>query len=430
LYTSHQYAAEFKVIIVQAELRARVKYNFTVNVLDGAFFGVALGVASFVTVIPLFVDTLTDSTILIGLPYAIHLLGWQLPQVFSAGYVTRVNRYKPFVVLVTLFERLPYFGLALVALGVSVIGTNWALLLTFIFLIMQGFSGGIAATCWQSMINKIMPPELRGTFYGMQSAAANLLASGGAVLAGVILQAWQSPLDYVVCFLVAGVGMMVSYSFLKATYEPAHFVSNPTRASMRETLARLGGIWGRDANLRWFVLARMLAQFALVGTNFYTIFAVRRYGMSEELGGIMTGVLLIAQVVSNPLFGWLGDRWGHRGMLIVGALITSVGAFLPLLINDITGLYFVFALAGVSIAVLWTSILAFTADFGREQERPYYIGLSNTLVAPVTLAAPFVGGWLIDTASFEVTFMLAGVAGVLTALLFAFLVRTPQAQTP
>ena len=50
-----------------AEIRQNTRHNFTVNIADAAFFGLGLGFASFVTVIPLFVNTLTQSTILIGL---------------------------------------------------------------------------------------------------------------------------------------------------------------------------------------------------------------------------------------------------------------------------------------------------------------------------------------------------------------------------
>lgn len=60
---------------MNTELRKHFRYNFIINVLDGGFFGSALGFASFVTVLPLFVSTLTDSAILIGLASAIHSVG-------------------------------------------------------------------------------------------------------------------------------------------------------------------------------------------------------------------------------------------------------------------------------------------------------------------------------------------------------------------
>src|SRR5215510_4710608 len=106
--------------MLQEELRANVRHNFAVNIMDAVFFGLAaLGLASTVTVIPLFLNTLTDSTVLIGLITSLQTIGWTFPQLLTASYVAKLKRYKPLVVFMTIHERWPYFGLMLVALSVS-----------------------------------------------------------------------------------------------------------------------------------------------------------------------------------------------------------------------------------------------------------------------------------------------------------------------
>ena len=61
-----------------------LKHNILVNVLDGAFFGLGFGFASFSTILPLFVSQMTNSAVLIGLVPAIHSMFWQIPQLFMA----------------------------------------------------------------------------------------------------------------------------------------------------------------------------------------------------------------------------------------------------------------------------------------------------------------------------------------------------------
>jgi ribose/xylose/arabinose/galactoside ABC-type transport system permease subunit len=100
---------------MNTEISKHFRHNLVVNVLDAGLFGFGLGFASFVTILPLFVSTLTDSAILIGLVPAIHQVGWQLPQLFIARRVARLTRYKPMVIRMTLHERLPFLGLAAVA---------------------------------------------------------------------------------------------------------------------------------------------------------------------------------------------------------------------------------------------------------------------------------------------------------------------------
>ena len=80
--------------------------NFTVNVLDGTFFMLGMSFSSVVTVMPLFVSQLSDSPLLISLIPAIQTMGWLLPQLLTAPLVERLPRKKPFVMLMTLNERL------------------------------------------------------------------------------------------------------------------------------------------------------------------------------------------------------------------------------------------------------------------------------------------------------------------------------------
>ena len=101
----------------QDEIRKNVRFNFTVSILDGAFFGIgALGFASFVTVIPLFLNHLHASTVVIGLVTSVQAIGWQLPQMFTANRVAKMRQYKPFVLFMTLHERWPFVGLMLIAM--------------------------------------------------------------------------------------------------------------------------------------------------------------------------------------------------------------------------------------------------------------------------------------------------------------------------
>ncbi|MDO9303668.1 MAG: hypothetical protein Q7T89_19935, partial [Anaerolineales bacterium] len=95
---------------LEKNIRENLKHNITVNLWDGGLFGVALGFASFGTILPLFVASMTTSALLIGLVPAIHSVGWQFPQLFTASHVSRLRKYKPNVLMMTIHERLPFLG--------------------------------------------------------------------------------------------------------------------------------------------------------------------------------------------------------------------------------------------------------------------------------------------------------------------------------
>ncbi|MEO8394851.1 MAG: hypothetical protein ABI700_17785 [Chloroflexota bacterium] len=129
-----------------AYIEKNVRFNFAINIAEGGMFGLGLGFASFVTVIPLFMASLTNSSILIGVVAAMRAIGWQLPQLLTSNRVARIRRYKPMSLLMTLNERLPFFALAAVALALPTIGKEATLVLTFLLVVWQTMGGGLTGT--------------------------------------------------------------------------------------------------------------------------------------------------------------------------------------------------------------------------------------------------------------------------------------------
>lgn len=405
-------------------IQSNLRFNFTVNILDGGFFGFALGFASFITIIPLFVSRMTDSALLIGLVPAIHNVGWQFPQLLTAGWVSRSRRIKPLVLWATIHERLPFLGLALVAWFLPQLGTQTALILTFILLVWQGFGGGFTANAWTSLITKIMPANLHGTFFGAQMAAFTGLEGLSAVAAGLILDRLDGPLDFTLCFLAACVSFVVSFVFIALTREPEgrpRLIEGKPEGFWEESQRLLKN----NANFVAFLFMRSISQFAAMAFSFYIVYVVWTFGVSEAEAGFMTGVFLMSSIVAALVMGRLADRWSPRAVMVIGALAATLSAALAMFAPSANWFYASFILTSMAIVAIWTIPLPLTVQFGTEEERPYYIGLSSTITAPATLLAPVLGGWLADAAGFQATFMVSVVCGLLMAAMLIFVVKDP-----
>lgn len=410
---------------MEPEVQKNVRHNYIVNIFDGGFYGFALGFASFTTILPLFISTLTNSAILIGLIPAFHNTGFQLPQLFYARKVSKMRSYKPSVMLLTIHERLPFLGLALVAFFIPAIGPQISLVLAFLMLAWQGLGAGFTANPWQNMINQVIPKEYLATFFGMQGSAANLLSSIGAVVAGFMLERLSSPNSFAVCFFIAFFLISSSWIALNMTREVPHAVNHSGFLSLPFGEG-IKSIWKKDRGFRWYLVVRSLSQFGTMAFAFYTVYAVRHHGMSEVTVGIMTGILLITQTIANPLLGWLADRWSRRYILEVGALAAAISSFLAWVLPDTQVFFFIFILAGIASTVYWTIGMAFTLSYGNEEERPTYVGMANTLIAPSAIIAPLIGGSLADSAGYPVTFAAATAASLATVLILHFFVRDPR----
>jgi sugar phosphate permease len=359
------------------------------------------------TIIPLFVSNLTDSAILIGLIPAIHAVGWQLPQLFTAPRVSRLSLYKPMALVLTLIERLPFIGLAIVAWFSPQLGVKWSLILTFFLLIWFG-------------------SRLHGTFFGVQSAAVNLLAGVSAVLAGIVLVTYDYPLDFTLCFILASISVAISFVFFAMTKEERHTTPRSSLDDGQNFWQNLRNILRKERNFRWYLVSRMLTQFATMGFAFYTIYAVRVFGISEGLIGILTGLLMFTEVAMNPIMGWIGDRRGYLITLQIGMVATIASSLLALGAQGVAWFIPIFILAGVAYVAAWTIPLSMTLEFGSESDRPSYIGLANTLIAPSTFLAPILAGLLIDKINYQWTFLASAIAGIATLLVLLMGVSDPR----
>jgi MFS family permease len=401
--------------------------NFTFNILDGAFFGLGVGISSFVTVIPLFVSQLTDSAVLIGLIPAIHAVGWQFPQLLTAQRVARMGYFKRMVVLRTLHERVPYIFLALIAYFLPSLDHTLALVLIYLMLIWQGIGGGVTATAWQAMIAKIIPGNRLGSLYGLQAGAANGLGSVGAIVAGVILERIAPSNNFAICFALTVGAMVLSWIFLALVHEDPH-TPPPAHVAEQNYSRHLVEILKRDSNFRWFLIVRMVSQVALMAYAFFTVYAVRKFSINPEYAGWLTAVFTGSQILANPILGWLGDHWSHRGVMSMGAFAAMASALLAFLAPDATWFFPAFIFAGIANVAFWTIAMPMILQFTDEKNRASYIGLANTLVAPSTILAPLVGGWLADAFGYPAAFATALLGGIVTFVVLQFVLQDPSHQ--
>jgi MFS family permease len=119
--------------------------------------------------------------------------------------------------------------------------------------------------------------------------------------------------------------------------------------------------------------------------------------------------------------------------LICGALLLMAAALTAWVAMSATWLAVVFFLLGAAISAELTSSLNIILEFCTPEDRPTYIGLTNTLLAPTLALAPIIGGWLATlTGGFSLLFLAAALCAGLGALLLLFWVHEPRrtAQTP
>ena len=120
----------------------------------------------------------------------------------------------------------------------------------------------------------------------------------------------------------------------------------------------------------------------------------------ERLGGgtVVVGVVVTATAVTallvRPVAGGLADRFGHRRIMQLGALVVATGGLLYFLPLGLAGLVLVRLLLGIGEAALFTAGAVWTVSISPHERRGQLIGLYGVSMWAGISAGTFAGALL------------------------------------
>ncbi|HTQ78518.1 MAG TPA: MFS transporter [Thermoanaerobaculia bacterium] len=144
-----------------------------------------------------------------------------------------------------------------------------------------------------------------------------------------------------------------------------------------------------------------------------------------QLGLLATGFVVV-YMLTSPIFGTLGDRAARPRLIAAGVGIWSLATVLGGLARGFTSLFLARSTVGVGEAAYGTVSPALLADYFPVAERGRVFAVFSAAI-PIGSAAGYVlGGWVDHHFGWRAAFYVAGVPGLLLALLAARLPDPPR----
>jgi MFS family permease len=393
-----------------------VRRNFFINVLDGTLWVFGITFVSSSTVLPVYLSHLTTSAVIIGIIPALELLGWMLPQIFTAPIFEGRARMKPYVLTIGFIQRLPYLMIAILIWWSGSLPPEANNLVLFLFLALYtlfAFCGGVAAIPWQEMVSRLFPMRQRGRFYAAQRFFGGILGLAGAFASGWLLFNVAYPYNFALSFLCAFVFMLISWIVLTQTVEaPQTHLTKPSQPAR----AYAGEYWAllkQDRAFVWYLIARGLGYLGWMATAFFAVYAVRAFDLQDAQAAVFSALLLVSSIASNAVWGWMGDKYSQKLVLILSSAAYLAALVLALFAATVYAYYAIFVLMGISSTGLMVSDLTLVVEFAPEAKRPTYMGLARGIWGPFIGLSPLLGGLLWAQLGYPV---LIGVSLVLTFL--------------
>jgi MFS family permease len=420
---------------MEEHVRRTYRINFLLCFIDAVGFPTGMSFISNLTILPLFVRQLTDSNILVGLIPSIGSMGFFLPQIFVANYIERLPTKRNYVVVLAGIERIAILVLAIFTVYLAN-HRSWLLSGFFFCWVVFNFTMGFNSPAYSGMISKIIPASRRGRLYGIAGAIGGGLGILAAELSGRLLTGYGFPMGYTYCFLLGFLVLTISFSPLAIVKESAEpFLP---RVGWRSQLRSAVAVLRNDKDYRWYVCSQILYAFNEMGTAFYTVCAINRLGANEGNVAIFTAILMGTGIVTNPFWGYVADTYGNRKVLIFSTACALAAPVMAVVSPSLKLFYLVFVLSSIANTGVWLSSYNIVMEFPPLSPRrrgeiggsgvPTYLALRSTLMAPLRIVAPILGGFIADHTGYNVVFLISIVMTVV-GLMMLFQFQEPRNRT-
>ncbi len=413
--------------IVQKRLAQR---NFRFALLQGAFMRINLAFADSSTVLPAFIHKLSGSGVLVGLTGSMMTAGWMWPQLLMSNLLEHRPRKMPFYVLGMSIRVLAWLAVFFCTI---LIGEQNPMLLAACFLgfyFLSSSAMGVSTLPYMDIVSKSIAPHRRARFFSLRQLYGGFFAIWVGFLVravlgdeaeftgvlGWITGQFKAFTMYVICSIChvdTDLGFPYNYAFLficsvSAAFlsfisflgvrEPIHAVQ-PVRQPLWQHLKQGLGFLRMDRNYRRFILFRVAGHFSGMASPFYIPYALDELNVSEATIGFFIVCSALSGVVSNTLWGYIGDNYGVRWLLIITGALMAIpptlafcsGVLPPAL--QVPAYFLIFTVGGILANGMMVGFMAYMLNIAPPRSRPSYIGFMNTILLPVSFA-PVIGGIL------------------------------------
>ena len=113
---------------------------------------------------------------------AIYEVGFLLPQLLMSRRAESLSVKEPFVVRMSVLERLPFLFISLSIFLRPQAPLWFAYLMLALNIAVASSAGGLATPAWKGMLGKVIRPQRRALLFSLGSDVGGFLGIGGALL--------------------------------------------------------------------------------------------------------------------------------------------------------------------------------------------------------------------------------------------------------
>ena len=294
----------------------------------------------------------------------------------------------------------------------------------FVLRVIQGLVTGVASAA-SSMVAAVTPREKLGYAMGLMQTGQWAGVSIGPVVGGVLQYFFGIRVSFIVTAIILSIGGLIVLFGVNEDFKRPEGRSRGVGGMVAS--------WSTVIRAKGVALAYIMRFTAWLGRTMLMPFLplfVATLTVRADLAGIYTGLAIgvssLAGTYSGVTLGRLGDRIGHKRVLVASAAVTAV-LYLPLtFVTTVWQLLVLNTLIGFAVGGVLPAISALLARFTNPRMAGSVYGIDNSVGAASRAASPLLAATIIGLTSgagppnYRYIFLVTGVLFALTAAMGAW----------
>jgi len=282
-----------------------------------------------------------------------------------------------------------------------------------------------------AMVADSLPSKRRGMGFSIINLIMYVSTTPGPIVAGVLFLNFGLVRGMRIGYLIAVMLFMVAGVFRLRLRET---IKNPDKIRRKEllrsypnSLRESAGIWGKVPRSMYFLfLANIFWMFSIAMIRPYvSVYAKYVLGLNELQWALVSTVLFVTMIVVALPIGKMIDKFGRKIPLLLSG-VSLVLSMVLLLYGDFVKLFLVVIFEGVGMLLMMTAYNSLRADLVPQKLRGKIIGFTNFVSYVLMAIGVLAGGFLYESVSAQLPFLLAIFLVIPEFMVTAFFVHEPE----